>query len=514
MRFRKEDQVLETTIQAKYQEIKSRLREIHDLNAIGMVLTWDQSTFMPPGGGPARARQMATLQQISHQKSTDPALGHLLDELRPYEESLPHDSDEAGLLRAARHDYERATKVPADFVARFVQNQAESYNVWMQARPENNFAAMQPYLEKALELSRQLADYFPGYKHIADPLIDIADEGMTVDTLRPLFSALREQLVPLVQAVTAQQPADDACLNQPFSPEQQRALGREVVARLGYDFQRGREDPTHHPFTVAFSTGDVRITTRANPQRFGECLFSAIHEGGHAMYEQGVNAEYEGLPLGQGASAGVHESQSRLWENIVGRSRSFWNYWYPRVQELFAAQLGAVPLDTFYRAINRVHPSLIRVTADELTYNLHIIIRFDLEQDMLESRLAVSDLPEAWRERYRADLGITPPDDRDGVMQDMHWYTGAIGGAFQGYTLGNILSAQFYEAAVAACPEIPAQIERGDFSQLLGWLIENVYRQGRKFKPAELVERATGRPMHIEPYIRYLKNKYGELYGL
>jgi carboxypeptidase Taq len=501
-------------MQERLQQLKARLLEIHDLSAAGSVLGWDQSTYMPSGGGPARARQMATLRRLAHARATDPALGELLDELRPYEESLPYDSDEAGLIRVARRDHERAVKIPTEFVARSARHRAESFNVWAKARPENDFAAVRPYLEKTLELSREQANFFPGYEHIADPLIDFADYGMTVATLRPIFAALREQLTPMVQAIAARPPADDTCLRQHFPPEQQLAFGREVSARLGYDFQRGREDLTHHPFTTSFSVGDVRITTRVNPDLFGPALFATIHESGHAMYQQGISPDYEGTPLARGTSSGVHESQSRLWENVVGRSRGFWEFFYPRLQEAFATQLGSVPLETFYRAVNGVCPGLIRVNADEVTYNLHIIIRFDLELAMLEGRLAISDLPEAWRERYQADLGIVPPDDRDGSMQDMHWYSGYIGGAFQGYTLGNVLSAQFYEAAVAARPEMPAGIEQGDFAPLLGWLVENVYRHGRKFTPAELVERVTGKPLQVEPYIRYLRAKFGELYGL
>jgi len=502
-------------MQEKFQELETRLREIGDLNAIGSVLGWDQSTQMPPGGAPARARQMSTLRRIAHQKATDPVLGQLLEELRSYEESLPYDSDEAGLIRVARRNYERSTKVPADFVAHFSRHRAESFHTWTKARPANDFAAVKPYLEKTLDLRRQQANFFPGYEHIADPLIDFSDQGMTVATLRELFGALREQLVPMVQAITTTQPpADDVCLHQHFPPEQQRALGREVAARLGYDFQRGREDLAPHPFTTSFSIGDVRITTRVDPEHFGGCFFATMHESGHAMYQQGINPAYEGTPLARGTSSGVHESQSRLWENLVGRSRGFWNFFYPRMQETFSTQLGSVPLETFYRAINKVQPGLIRVYADEMTYNLHIIIRFDLELAMLEGRLAIADLPEAWRERYRSDLGIAPPDDCDGVMQDMHWYSGNIGGAFQGYTLGNILSAQFYEAAVAAHPEIPAQLSQGEFGLLFGWLVKNVYWHGRKFTPAELVKRVTGKPLHIDPYIRYLRAKYGELYAL
>lgn len=501
-------------MQEQFQELEARLREIGDLNAAGAVLGWDQSTYMPPGGAPARARQRSTLRRIAHQQATDPALGRLLEALRPYEESLPYESDEASLIRVARRNYERATKMPADFVARFSRHRAESFQAWTKARPADDFAAVQPYLERTLDLRQQQADFFPGYAHIADPLIDFADEGMTVATLRELFGALREQLVPIVEAITAQPPADDACLHQYFDPERRRALGREVAAWFGYDFQRGREDLAPHPFTTSFSIGDVRITTRVDPEHFGGGFFATMHEAGHAIYQQGIDPAYEGTPLARGTSSGVHESQSRLWENVVGRSRPFWQFFYPRLQGAFPAQLGSVPLETFYRAINKVEPSLIRVQADEVTYNVHVIIRFDLELAMLEGRLAISDLPEAWRERYRSDLGIAPPDDRDGVMQDMHWYVGNIGGAFQGYTLGNILSAQFYEAAVAAHPEIPVQIERGEFGLLFNWLTEKIYRHGRKFNPAELVERVTGQPLQIAPYVRYLREKYGQLYAL
>ena len=501
-------------MQPRFQELETRLREISDLNSAGSLLGWDQNTYMPPGGGPARARQMATLRRIAHQKATDPALGQLLEELRSYEENEPYDSYEASLIRVARRDYERATRIPTEFVARASRHRAESFHAWTKARPANDFAAVRPYLETTLDLSRERADFFPGYDHIADPLIDSADEGMTVAALQQLFGSLRQELVPLVQAITALGPADDACLRQHFAPEQKLAFGRQVAARLGYDFRRGREDLAPHPFTTSFSVGDVRITTRIDPDHLSGGLFATMHESGHAMYQQGIDPAYEGTPLARGTSSGVHESQSRLWENIVGRSRSFWQYFYPRLQETFPGQLGSVPREAFYRAINGVQPSLIRVHADEVTYNLHIIIRFDLELAMLEGRLAIADLPTAWRERYQADLGVVPPDDRDGAMQDMHWYSGTIGGSFQGYTLGNILSAQFYETAVAAHPEIPAQIEQGDLGTLHGWLVENIYRHGRKFTPAELVERVTGQPLHIAPYIRYLRSKFGELYAL
>jgi carboxypeptidase Taq len=501
-------------MEEKLRELKTLLREINDLNAAASVLSWDQMTGMPSGGGPARARQLATLRRLAHEKFTDPDLGKLLDDLRPFEESLPYDSDEASLIRVTRRLYDRAIKVPPSFVAEFRNHIAESYQVWAKARPEDDFAAVQPYLERTLDLSRQWADFYPGYEHIADPLIDERDYGMKASTIGAVFAQLREQLVPIVQAIADQPPADDSCLHQYFPEAKQWKFGLKIAKRYGYDLERGRQDKAPHPFTTSFSIGDVRITTRVSEDFVGEALFATLHEAGHAIYEQGINVDYEGTPLARGASSGVHESQSRLWENIVGRSRGLWQFYYPKLQKVFAKQLGAVPLDTFYRAINKVERSLIRVEADEVTYNLHVMLRFDFELALLEGNLAVKDLPEAWRERFKADLGIVPPDDRDGVLQDIHWYYGGIGGMFQGYTLGNILGAQFYQAVLEAHPEIPDEIEQGEFGTLHSWLNENIYRHGRKLTANELVERVTGGPMSIEPYIGYLRGKYGELYKL
>jgi carboxypeptidase Taq len=501
-------------MEKKLEELRTRLIEIDDLKSASEVLYWDQTTYMPPGGAAARARQVATLEQLAHEKFTDPALGKLLDALRPLQESLPYESDEASLIRVCRREYEKAVRVPPSFMAELTGHQAQSYQVWAEARPADDFVAVRPYLERTLDLSRRFAEFHPGYEHIADPLIDRADPGMKASTLRTLFAELREQLVPLVQAITSQAPADDSCLRQSFPEVPQWGFGLDVARRLGYDLNRGRQDKAPHPYTTTFSIGDVRITIRLKEDFLGEALFSTIHEAGHAMYEQGVHLDLEGTLLAEGASAGLHESQSRLWENIVGRSRGFWSFFYPRLQEIFSEQLGPVPLDSFYRAINRVERSLIRTDADEVTYNLHILMRFDFELAMLEGRLAIRDLPEAWHERLKADLGIVPPDDRDGVLQDIHWYAGMIGGRFQGYTLGNILSAQFYEVALRSHPEIPAAMERGEFGILHGWLRENLYQHGRKFMPEEVVERVTGGPMRIEQYLHYLREKYGKLYAL
>lgn len=498
----------------KLKELKQRLQEVDDLDHANALLNWDQSTYMPPGGAPARARQSATLARLSQEKFIDPAVGKLLDELRQYEESLPYESDDASLIRVARRDYEKAVKVPPEFMGQLYSHIAESYQLWAAARPRNDFKAVQSSLEKTLDYSRKLADYFGPYDHIADPLIDWADYGMKADTIRSLFGELRHQLVPIAQAITSQPPADDACLHQHFPEARQLAFSESVIRRLGYDFSRGRQDKTHHPFMTKFSLGDVRITTRVKEDFLGETLFSTIHESGHAMYEQGIDMALEGTPLAGGTSAGVHESQSRTWENIVGRSRGFWEYFYPELQAEFPEQLGPVPLETFYRAINKVEKSLIRTDADEVTYNLHVMIRFDLELAMLEGSLAIKDLPEAWDARYDSDLGIHSPDLKDGVLQDVHWFGGLIGGAFQGYTLGNILGALFFDTAVKAVPSIPSDIRKGDFSNLHGWLKNNLYKYGRKFTAPELTERATGGPIRIEPYIAYLKKKYGELYPL
>jgi carboxypeptidase Taq len=507
-------------VEAKLTELKSRLLEVNDLEATNALLYWDLETYMPAGGAATRARQSATLSRLAHEKFTDPAIGRLLDELQPYADSLPYDSDDASLIRVTRREYERAIKVPPPFMAELNSHMTRTYQAWTEARPENDFVRVRPYLEKALDLSRRYADFFPGYEHVADPLIDWADHGMKAATINALFAELRARLLPIVEAITAQSPADNACLRQHFPEAQQWAFGEEIVRRFGYDFARGRQDKTHHPFTIKFSLGDVRITTRIYENDLGSGLFSTMHEAGHAMYEQGIRAEYEGTPLARGTSAGVHESQSRLWENVVGRSRGFWLFFYPKLQTIFPDQLGTVPLEAFYRAINKVERSLIRTEADEVTYNLHVMLRFDLELQLLEGRLAVADLPEAWQARYQADLGICPPDNKDGVLQDVHWYSGIIGGAFQGYTLGNILAAQFYEAALQAHPEIPAEIGRGEFDTLHGWLRENIHQHGSKFTTAELVRRVTGGPrnvlfrgLSIEPYIRYLQGKYGELYA-
>ena len=496
-------------MEEKLAELKTHLAEIEDLYSAGAVLGWDQATYMPPGGAPARGRQMALLARLAHERQSDPELGRLLDALQPYGESLAYDSDDAALIRVARRYFEKAVRVPPALVAAFNEHSAASYQTWTVARPANDFSAVRDNLARTLDFSRQMANCFPGYDHIADPLIDYADEGMKAESVRALFADLRAQMVPLLRDVLARPPADASCLHQLFPEEQQRAFGERVVGELGYDFQRGRQDKTHHPFMTKFSLGDVRITTRFRPDDLSDGLFSTIHEAGHAMYEQGIDPTLEATPLANGTSAGVHESQSRLWENVVGRSLPFWQHYYPQLQTVFPEQLGGVPLDAFYRAVNKVQPSVIRTDADQMTYDLHVMIRFDLELALLEGSLEIDDLPEAWQARYLSDIGVCADTACDGVLQDVHWFGGTIGGSFQGYTLGNIMSAAFYDAALRAEPDIPAQIGRGEFAPLRGWLRENIYHHGAKFTANELIERVTGGPLSITPYVAYLRGKFG-----
>lgn len=506
--------VVDANYQTQREELVTRLTEINDLQAAAAILEWDQLTYMPPRGAEARGRQLATLESHAHTLGTAPELGRLLDALEPATTHLPPDHDDVALLRIARRNFERATKLPTAFVADIANHTSHSYAAWSTARPNDDFACMRPILEKTLDLSRRYADFFPGYAHIADPLIDESDEGMTVATIRPLFNELRGFLTPLVRAITAQPLTDASCLHQTFPEEQQRAFGEMVIRDYGYDFSRGRQDKTLHPFMTRFSLGDCRITTRFDEHYLGAGLFSTLHEAGHALYEMGTNPDHDGLPLGSGASSGAHESQSRLWENVVGRGIHLWRHYFPKLQAAFPQQLSTVSLDTFYRAINKVEPSLIRVEADEVTYNLHVIIRFELELELLEGKLSIADLPEAWRARYQEYLGVHSDDDRDGVLQDVHWYAGLIGGAFQGYTLGNILCSQFYAAALRAHPEIPAELEEANFITLHSWLKDNIYRRGSQYLTNDLVKLVTGEPIHLAPYQHYLTTKYSALYNL
>ncbi|GGK43988.1 carboxypeptidase M32 [Deinococcus malanensis] len=486
--------------------LRRHWQELADLGGISSLLRWDQSTYLPRAAAAGRARQAALLSGIRHTRATDAAYGRLLDEATALSDLS---STQTRMLAVAQRNFDRATRLPAAFVQNFSQHAGETYSAWVQARPENDFARLAPLLDKTLDLSRQEAAYFPEFATPMDYFIDSADEGMTAAQANAVFTALREALVPMVESAAAAEVRTDF-LSRHYPVQTQLALGEAIARDYGYDASAGRQDLTAHPFMTRLGAHDVRITTRVREDDPTDALYSTLHEAGHAMYEQGVAEDLLDTPLGGGVSAGVHESQSRLWENLVGRSRAFWAGQFGRLRDAFPEQLRDVTEDEMFRAVNVVRRSLIRTDADELTYNLHVITRYELERDLLSGQLAVRDLSDAWHAAYQTNLGVRAPSDVDGVLQDVHWYGGRIGGAFQGYTIGNVLSAQFYAAAQAAQPGMEDDIARGDFSRLHGWLREHVYAPGRLYTPGELVERVTGQAMMVEPYLAYLRGKYSE----
>ncbi|MEM6960553.1 MAG: carboxypeptidase M32 [Myxococcota bacterium] len=493
------------------KRLRHQLREVADLESIAAVLEWDQNTYMPQGGAEARGRQLAVIQTIAHRQLVSDEMRSLLRQLAPISD---RDDEDGALIRKAARKAERARRMPSEFVSELKEHLSRSYVCWTQARKHSDFASVQPFLEKTLELSLRKSEYLGFENHPMDPLVDQWDPGMNVSTVRSLFSELRSELLPLVRKIVDQPRKESSIAGVPFDEERQLAVGRYIAEALGYDFERGRQDLTHHPFMTRLSGGDVRITTRVLPNDLEYSLFSTIHETGHALYEQGIRADFDASPLGEGASAGVHESQSRLWENLVGRSLSFWKRFYPELQTHFPEQLQEVDLDSFYSSINRVEPSLIRTEADEVTYNLHVMLRFELECQMLEGTLRVSDLPEAWNARMSDDFQLKPTEDRLGVLQDVHWYCETIGGLFQGYALGNVMSAQFYYAAIQSEPKVAEGVAEGDFKPLRDWLTAHVYQHGARYEPIELIEKATGKPLAIDDFMTYLLEKFGALYSL
>ena len=501
--------------------LTDRLLEIQHLNSAASLLSWDQETYMPPGGGAARADQIATLQTLAHDKLispeiearigrwVDPATGQVQDQTGD-----PWDEPSRVLLREVWRDFSRAKKLPSDFVTRLGRECALAQQVWTEARTKNDFKMFLPNLRRVVALKREEAEYLGYTATPYDALLDHYEPGATVAQLRPLFAALKARLVPLLERVTASSAKiDDSVLFRSYDTQRQVDFGKLVLTAMGYDFNRGRLDLSAHPFTTSFHPTDVRVTTRVYEKELPACLFSCIHEGGHGLYDQGLDPDRYGTPLGDSLSLGIHESQSRLWENCVGRSRPFWRCFYPMLQQVFPEQLGDVGLDRFYGVINRVRPSLIRVEADELTYNLHIMLRFEIEQDLLEGRTAVEDLPDVWNERMKSYLGIVPERDADGVLQDVHWSLGAIA-YFPTYTLGNLYAVQFYDQAMMELPSLDSEIEAGRLTVLTRWLNQKIHRWGRTFTADQLVLRVTGKPLSPEPFLTYLEKKFGELYRL
>ncbi len=496
---------------SRLDQLKELLGEIADLNAAAAVLGWDQNTYMPPGGAEARGHQLATLSKIAHLKFTSPETGKLIEEIQ--KEGLDPDSDDAALVRVVAREYEKATRVPPEFVAEFAQVTSRAHEAWVEAKGKSDFSIFRPHLEKIVELTRQYITFFPPADHPYDILLDNYEPGMKTAEVKEIFDQLRPRQVELIRAISQRPQVDDSFLHLDYEKQKQWDFGVEVITRFGYDWKRGRQDESPHPFTTSFSIHDVRITTRFLPKDGVSALFSTMHEAGHALYEQGIDPAYERTPLASGASLAIHESQSRMWENLVGRSLPFWEHFYPRFRELFPVQLGNVDLMTFYKGINKVQPSLIRVEADEATYNLHIMLRLEIEIALVEGNLQVKDLPEYWNTKMQEYLGLTPPNDAQGVLQDIHWSMGSIG-YFSTYALGNLISVQLWEKIHQDIPDLDDQIRRGEFGALLSWLREKIHRHGRKYEPQQLVQRVTGSKITPEPYLRYLRQKFGAIYQL
>ncbi len=489
----------------EYGELRTLLGAIDDLHRAAQVLEWDQETYMPGGAVAARIRQVATLRKLAHEQFTDDRVGVLLDRLA----GLDLNEWGADLVAVTRRDYDRARRIPPHLIRDLALASGQAREAWRMARSTNDFQRFAPYLERILALTIEKAEAL-GYAVCRyDALLDEYEPGMRTSVVQSLFASLRRDLVPIVQAIARCDRPDTTFLRQAFDSEVQWAFGMDVLRKLGYDLMRGRQDVSAHPFSTSFSIDDVRITTRLHERSLPSALFSTMHEAGHALYEQGIDAALENTPLAEGASLGLHESQSRLWENLVGRSRSFWEYWYPDLRERFRDQLGVVSLDAFYRAVNCVTPAAIRVEADEVTYNLHIMLRFDLEQAMVDQQVAVQDLPALWNAKMEEYLGVRPGSDTEGVLQDIHWALGAIG-YFPTYALGNLMSAQIFACARAALPDLDHSMARGDYTDLLAWLRTGIYRFGRSRSAAALI----GEQLSAAPWLAYVRRKYEALYPL
>jgi carboxypeptidase Taq len=498
----------------KYQKLAAHLAQVHNLTIAYRILSWDQQVNMPRAGDAARAAQMATVWRLRHELFTSDTTAHLLEEAADEVEGAPFDSDEASLIRVARREYDTAVKQSAEFVARFTQAKGVATALWAKARANNDFKAFQPTLEQLIALKIEEVEQIGYATHPYDVLLGQVEPGMTAATVKAIFDGHRPQLSALIAAIGKQaNKVSDAPVHQHFDVEKQREFGLSISKAFGFDYDRGRLDISVHPFEVQFSRDDVRLTTRYHEDFLNPALFGTLHETGHGLHAQGFGRSIEGTYLSDldAGSGAIAESQSRMWENVVGRSRGFWKWAYPKLKDTFPAQLAEINVEAFYRSVNTVRPQFIRVEADEATYNLHIILRFELELELLTSKLKVADLPAVWNARFEQFFGIVPPSDKEGVLQDIHWSQGAFG-YFPSYAIGNLLSAQFFNKAVQDVPSIPEDISRGKFDTLLNWATTNLYQHGRKFTVDQHVRRVTGNAIQWQPYVAYLEAKFKEIY--
>ncbi|HKA06837.1 MAG TPA: carboxypeptidase M32 [Gemmataceae bacterium] len=500
--------------EAAYAELIRRSKEAAVLASCAALLGWDERTYMPHDGSAFRGDQMALLARLTHEMTTDPKVGECLAVIEGSALVADRESPAAINTREIRRTYDRAVKLPKELVEELARVTTRAQQVWQEARAKSDFASFRPWLEQIVGLKRREADAV-GYKdHPYDALLDEYEPGATAAEVRRVFAALSAELVPLIAAIgqSARRPRREI-LEREYPVEVQQTFGRRAAEAIGFDFQSGRLDVTTHPFCSGIGPGDCRITTRYNPRFFNEAFFGVLHETGHGIYDQGLLAEHFGTPLGTYCSLGIHESQSRLWENQVGRGRPFWEHFYPRAQNAFPGALSDVRADDFYFAINEARPSLIRVEADEATYNLHIILRFELELNLLTGDLISADVPGAWNERFKKMFALTPPDDRRGCLQDIHWSMGGIG-YFPTYTLGNLYAAQLMNSARNQLPGLEDDFTRGQFGRLKSWLNDKVHRPGRSYRSSELCRRVTGEGLRHGPFMDYLRDKFGRLYQL
>lgn len=493
-----------------WEKLLPKLQELADLYSAIALMQWDLAVKMPPLGAPARARSASTLETMTHELFTDPEIGLLIEELAA-DDGL--DELQRATVRVVGHDYFRAKRIPADLVRELARVSAAAYQAWTEARPAADFAIIEPHLSRLVELKRQQADALGWEDQRYDALLDDYEPGTTTAEIQGLFDKLAAELRPLADEIVEAAGAKPAFLSESFDPATQRACSDWIAEALGFDLQKGRVDTSPHPFTMAVGSGDTRMTTAIYENDVWFSIYATIHETGHALYDQGIPERFADLPQWKVPSAGMHESQSRLWENLVGRSRAFTDFLLPHLKERWPHQLGMLAPEEFYKGINHAERTLIRVSADEVTYNLHVILRFELERALISGDLDVRDLPDAWNEGMERHVGLRPTDDADGVLQDMHWSSGMIG-YFPSYTIGNLYSAAFYGKASEALPGLEDEIRQGNFAPLLGWLRENVHSQGYLHTAKDLGEKVLGEPLTHEPFIDYIRTKYSGIYDL
>lgn len=495
----------------KLNRLKEILGEVSDLGRASSVLGWDQQVYMPLMGAEARGQQLATLGKIAQEKFTSDEVGGLLEDLQ--KEYPDAETDEGAMIRVAARNYDKAKRVPSSFIAEQAVAASKAFEAWVEAKSKSDFSIFEPFLEKNVELVRKYVSFFPPADHPYDVLLDDFEPGMKTAEVQEIFGNLRPKQVELIKAISEAQQVNDKFLHKKYNEQKLWAFSEKIISQFGYDFNRGRQDKAPHPFETTFNVNDVRITNRFEADNPIATLFSAMHECGHALYELGVNPAYERTSLESGTSLAIHESQSRMWENLVGRSLPFWEHFYPELKKTFASQLDGVSVKNFYKAVNRVEPSFIRVNADEATYNLHIMLRLELEIGMVDGSIRIKDLPEVWNAKFKDYLGLTPPNDAKGVLQDIHWSYGSIG-YFSTYALGNIVSAQLWERIRKDIKDLDEQTRKGKFEELREWLRVNIHQYGHKYDPQDIVQKVTGSKIDSAAYVRYLTQKFSEIYDL